>query len=59
MSLRTLDKLYPLELSAVPSTNPAQIVSESSTVETANRPLRAAAERATAQRRQLIQSDML
>ena len=44
VSLRTLGKLYPVELSAVPSTNPAQIVSESSTVETANRPLRPAAE---------------
>ena len=48
-----------VELSVVPSTNPAQIVLESNAVETSNRPLQAAAERTAAQRRELIQRDML
>ena len=56
-SLRTLDKLYPLELSTCPDVSP--VVSEGGDDVPACRPSREAARRAAAHRQILLQEDLL
>ena len=56
-SLRTLDKLYPLELSTFP--DDSQVLSDDDKAVPIDRPIRESARRAAAHRQELIQQDLL